>query len=373
MSMLQNGSRGPLVSFLQLTLQDLNLYNGEIDGIFGKNTLNAVKEFKANNNSPADGIVDEHTWNLLLPYIQVPTTIPYTYDILMLNLKAILNKYSFISSGSIGDSVMDKHIPYLKLGNGPKQLLYIAGTHANEWICCPLLMKFIEEYAIAYSSGGKVFDKFAKDIYDTATIYIIPMLNPDGIDLVAGTLDKNSTEYLNARKISRDYPNIRFPDGWKANIQGIDLNLQFPALWEQAKEIKFSQGYTNYAPRDFVGDFPFQAVEAIALYDFTINHNVELMLTYHSQGEVIYWKFSDYNPPKALEIGEEFSKLSGYSLQDTPYASSFAGFKDWFIQTYNLPGYTMEVGLGTNPLPISQFDIIYEDNIGVLVTAPFLI
>lgn len=373
MSVLQNGSRGPIVSFLQLTLKDLNLYNGEIDGIFGTYTLNAVKNFQTSNNITADGIVGEKTWNLLLPYTQVPTNIPYSYDILMLNLRAILNKYSFISAGSIGDSVMDKDIPYIKLGNGPKQLLYVAGTHANEWICCPLLMKFVEEYAIAYANGGKISDKFAKDIYNIATIYIIPMLNPDGVDLVTGSLDKNSTEYLNARKIARNYPNIRFPAGWKANIQGIDLNLQFPALWEQAQQIKFSQGYTNYAPRDFVGEFPLQAIEAIALYDFTINHNFEIMLTYHSQGEVIYWKFLDYNPPKALEIGEEFSRLSGYSLEDTPYASSFAGFKDWFIQTYNLPAYTMEVGLGTNPLPISQFDTIYQDNIGILVSAPFLI
>ena len=234
-------------------------------------------------------------------------------------------------------------------------------------------MKFIEDYAKAYVSGGKIFDKSAKDIFDTATIYIIPMLNPDGIDLVTGALSKSSIEYSNARKIASNFPNIRFPDGWKANIQGIDLNLQFPAMWEQARQIKFSQGYTTYAPRDFVGNTPLEAPEAIALYDFTTNNNFELMLTYHSQGEVIFWKFLDYTPPRALEIGEEFSRLSGYLLQDTPYASSFAGFKDWFIQTYNLPGYTMEVGLGTNPLPISQFDTIYEDNIGILATAPFLI
>ena len=373
MTTIKNDSRGPLVSFLQLTLKNLNLYLGDIDGIFGSNTLRAVRSFQANNSLVPDGIVGVSTWNSLLRYMEVPTTIPYTYDILNLNISSILSKYSFVSSGSIGDSVMDKDIPYIKLGSGPKQLLYVAGTHANEWICCVLLMKFVEEYAKAYISSGKIFDRFAKDIFDTATIYIVPMLNPDGIDLVTGVLDKNSQEYLNARKIALDFPNIRFPDGWKSNINGIDLNLQFPAEWEQAREIKFAQGYTTYAPRDFVGNFPLEAPEAIALYDFTINHNFKIMLTFHSQGEVIFWKFLDYNPPLALEIGQEFEALSGYLLQDTPYASSFAGFKDWFIQTYNLPGYTIEVGVGTNPLPISQFDTIYEDNIGILVTAPFLI
>ena len=372
MTILKTGSSGPLVSFLQLTLMDLRLYSGEIDGLFGPNTLKGVKIFQENNNIASDGIVGENTWQALLIYLSVPTTIPYTYDILMLNIQAFMTKYNFLSFGTIGESVMDKNIPYIKLGNGPKQLLYVAGTHANEWICCPLLMKFIEDFSNAYSAGGKIFDRFAKDLYNIASIYIIPMLNPDGIDLVTDVLNKNSIEYINAKNISNNYPNIRFPNGWKANISGIDLNLQFPAMWEQARTIKFNQGYTTYAPRDFVGNFPLEAPESIALYDFTTNHNFELMLTYHSQGEVIFWKFLDYNPPKAFEIGKKFETLSGYALQDTPYSSSFAGFKDWFIQTYNKPGYTIEVGSGTNPLPISQFDTIYEDNIGILVTAPFL-
>lgn len=126
MTIIRNGSRGPLVSFLQLTLRYLNLYKGEIDGIFGTNTANAVKEFQINNNIIADGIVGDLTWNALLIYMEVPTTIPYTYDILILNVMSIKAKFPFILSGSIGDSVTDKTIPYIKLGNGPKQLLYVA-------------------------------------------------------------------------------------------------------------------------------------------------------------------------------------------------------------------------------------------------------
>ena len=61
------------------------------------------------------------------------------------------------------------------------------------------------------------------------------------------------------------------------------------------------------------------------------------------------------------------ANVSGYTLEDTPYASSFAGYKDWFIQNYNRPGYTIEVGFGENPLPISEFDTIYAENLGILV------
>ena len=148
---------------------------------------------------------------------------------------------------------------------------------------------------------------------------------------------------------------------------GVDLNLQFPAGWEQAKEIKYSQGFNKPSPRDFVGYVPLTEPESLAIYNFTLRHNFSLILAYHSQGEVIYWQFQDYIPPMSLEIGEQLANSSGYSLEETPYNSSFAGYKDWFIQNYNRPGYTIEVGLGENPLPISQFNEIYNDNIRILI------
>lgn len=84
---------------------------------------------------------------------------------------------------------------------------------------------------------------------------------------------------------------------------------------------------------------------------------------------MIYWQFQDYEVPGARELGEEFARLSGYELADTPYESSFAGYKDWFIQKFRRPGYTIEAGSGHNPLAIEQFPEIYRDNLGILVTA----
>lgn len=147
----------------------------------------------------------------------------------------------------------------------------------------------------------------------------------------------------------------------------MDLNLQFPAEWEQARKIKYEQGFTSPAPRDFVGSGPLVAPEALAVYNFTLAHNFRLTLAYHTQGEVIYWQFLDFNPPNSEMIGRQFSNVGRYSLETTPYSSSFAGYKDWFIQQYNRPCYTIEAGLGQNPLPISQFYTIYGDNIGILV------
>ena len=101
-------------------------------------------------------------------------------------------------------------------------------------------------------------------------------------------------------------------------------------------------------------------------------HNFRLILAYHTQGREIYWQFQNYAPAKAENIGETLAKVSGYLLADVPFASSFAGYKDWFLQEYRRPGYTIEAGQGQNPLPISQFDEIYRDNLGILVLGSFI-
>lgn len=101
-------------------------------------------------------------------------------------------------------------------------------------------------------------------------------------------------------------------------------------------------------------------------------HNFSLVLAYHTQGKEIYWQFQNYNPSNSFEIGQKLAESSGYLLAEAPYNSSFAGFKDWFIQKYNKPGYTIEAGIGENPLPITQFDEIYNDNLGILVLSALL-
>ena len=121
-----------------------------------------------------------------------------------------------------------------------------------------------------------------------------------------------------------------------------------------------------------MGEGPLTAIEALNIFNFTLSHNFKLILAFHTQGRVIYWRYLDFLPPGSYYIGEQFARSSGYELADTPYASSFAGYKDWFIQTYNLPGYTIECGLGTNPLPISQFNTIYAEIESVLVLGAVL-
>ena len=297
----------------------------------------------------------------------VPTNRNYNYEVLRHNIDELKIAYPFLEIGNIGYSVLGKAIPYIRIGSGTKEVLYHASIHANEWITSIVLMKFIENFCRAYIFNSNIYGYSAQNLFNQVSLYIIPMVNPDGVDLVTGNIDKKSNVYRNYEYIAKNFPRISFPDGWKANFNGVDLNLQFPAGWNEARKIKFEQGFTKPAPRDFVGEGPLTEPEALAIYNFTLAHNFYLILSYHTQGKEIYWDFQNINPPRGYEIGEEFARVSGYSLEEVPYNSSFAGYKDWFIQNYNRPGYTIEAGIGVNPLPISQFNEIYKDNEGILV------
>lgn len=419
MDTIKLNSTGPLVELLQSTLKELGYYTGAIDGMFGQITQNTVIKFQKDNNLTPDGIVGTNTWNALMPYINgyinykiksgdtfykisqdykttvnalifanpltdynnlvideeivvpigsiVQTDISYSSDILKLNLNSFQKIYPFLEFTIIGRTVLGNPITAIKFGNGPKEIFYNAAIHANEWITAPLLMKFLENLCKSYVNNTLIFGTNPNDLYSNTSLYIVPMINLDGVDLVTGKLVPGNFGYEKAKQISFNFPDIPFPSGYKANIEGTDLNLQFPADWAKAKEIKYEQGFNKPAPRDFVGFGPLTAPEAVAIYSFILKHNFKLMLTYHTQGRVIFYEFQGNEPPESKEIVELFAKTSGYTPESTPFNSSFAGLKDWYILYYKRPGFTVEAGIGNNPLPISQFDSIYRENLGILI------
>ena len=299
----------------------------------------------------------------------VNTTVPITAESCDRMIQEIVRTYPFCRSEVLTTTAFQRPIRTLVIGNGERKVIYSASHHANEWITSLVLLKYAEDLAQAIQNGAQIGGVSAQTIADTATIYMVPMVDPDGVDLVTGAIGQGNIQYDLAQRLAQDYPDIPFPEGWKANLLGVDLNLQYPAGWLQAREIKFSQGYTSPGPRDYVGRAPLNQFETQALAGYTEFIDPELVLAYHSQGKEIYWRFQDYEVPGAEELGQQMAEASGYTLANVPYASGFAGYKDWFIQEFRKPGYTVEVGSGENPLPLSQFDEIYRDNVPILTIA----
>ena len=299
----------------------------------------------------------------------VDTSVPITAASCDRMIMELAETYPFIRTELLTATAFQRPIRSLVIGSGARKVLFTAAHHANEWITALILLKFAEEMAEAIRTDGSVFGVSARLIDRNATIYMVPMVDPDGVDLVVGAIGPGNIQFDLAQRLAQDYPAIPFPEGWKANLLGVDLNLQYPAGWLQAREIKFTQGFTTPGPRDYVGRAPLDQLETKALAGYTEFLDPALVLAYHSQGKEIYWQFKDYEIPGAKELGEEFARISGYELTEVAFNSSFAGYKDWFIQQFRKPGYTIEVGEGENPLPLSQFDEIYRDNLGILVTA----
>lgn len=301
--------------------------------------------------------------------LNIPKTVPlrtivipresYGFDEMVNDLETLRVTHPFIKVDSIGTTVMGRSIPVVKIGYGKKEVHYNGSFHANEWITTLLLMKFIEVYAKAYASGKKIGSFNIKGLFDSASLWVVPMVNPDGVQLVQGKIDTSTTFFTNALKInhgSRDFSD------WKANIRGVDLNDQFPAYWET--EVS-RRGETIPAPRDYPGTAPLSEPEARAMAEFTSAHNFRLVSAFHTQGEEIYWGYRGLEPNESRQIVNRLIEVSGY--QAIRYVESDAGYKDWFIQDWRRPGFTVECGHGINPLPISQFWEIWGKVIGIFL------
>jgi len=110
--------------------------------------------------------------------------------------------------------------------------------------------------------------------------------------------------------------------------------------------------------------------EAIAIAQLTNDRDFLRVHAFHTQGEVIFWGYQGLEPPESEGIVNEYERVSGYLA--VQYVDSFAGYKDWFIQNFRRPGFTVELGIGVNPLPAGQFSEMYEKSLGILLANLYL-
>lgn len=420
MRTLRKGDRGADVMEIQSMLKKIGFYEGEIDGIFGTQTEQAVLRFQRNFGLTPDGIIGPRTYSVMEKYLVgytnytikpgdtlyeiarrfytnlariysanpgidpfnlivgdtivvpygidvVDTNVDYTYEIMERDIKGLKVRYPFIDVGIAGQSVLGKNLYYIKLGEGDNKVFYNASHHSLEWITSPLLMKFTENFLKAYIEGYSIRGYSPREIWNNSTIYIMPMVNPDGVNLVINGLSRDNPYYN--QLIQWNNGSTDFSTVWNANIRGVDINHNYNAAWEEYKEIEDEIGIEGPGPTRYGGPSPESEPETRAVVSLTRQIDPRLVLAYHSQGEVIYWNFQNLAPEEAFEIGKMFEDVSGYNLENLTGVASYSGMKDWFIKEYRRPGYTIEVGKGVKPLPLSQFPKIYNDNIELLLLA----
>jgi g-D-glutamyl-meso-diaminopimelate peptidase len=295
----------------------------------------------------------------------VPESVPVTWQLCHYILRGLQARYPALQVETIGKSVYGRTLERAQLGQGSRVAYFNAAHHANEWITTLAVLGCLEQYAKAAAFGEQLLGLEGESLLRGTTLYLVPLVNPDGVDLLNGGLTQQERDA--AQTIGAQYPDIPFPDGWKANLRGVDLNLNYPALWDEARKIKEAQGFTQPAPRDYVGPEPLSEPESRAMFDTTEALDPDVTIAWHTQGQEIYWKFQDLEPSGARNLGLQMALASGYALEDVPYASGFAGYKDWFIQDFDRPGYTVEAGSGENPLPLGQLPEIIRENLPIFL------
>ena len=160
---------------------------------------------------------------------------------------------------------------------------------------------------------------------------------------------------------------------WQANARGVDLNHNYEAGWAEAKMLEREAGIFGGGPTRYGGEFPESEPESAALCAFVRSVDFDAVLALHSQGEEIYYDFGGLAPAGSEQIATVLSKVSGYRAAKPSGIASLSGFKDWFIATYNRPGFTVEMGLGETPLPPQEFDAFYRPLEPLLALLPTLI
>ena len=252
-----------------------------------------------------------------------------------------------VETGVVGESELKERIPYVFVGKKNGNYMIVQGAmHAREHLTALLvvcLAKHLVKNSHLNLDGG---------------IYFIPMTNPDGVRLcqegVGFIRDKQRKSNLLTINGSSDF------SLWKANADGVDLNVNFDAHWGEGVQNGYFKSSQNY-----VGKAPFSAAETRALAEFTERVKPLVTLSYHLKGEQIYWEFgqSGHRRHRDKRYADAIASYTGYQLVSGE--GSVGGYKDWCVEKLKIPAYTIEVGNDKfeHPFPYEQFTAILEQNL----------
>lgn len=275
----------------------------------------------------------------------------YDYDNLLADCKALTKKHPFIREEIIGKSVMKKPIIALRVGSGDKKLFINCAHHGLEYLTSAFIMRFLEEYAINVEEETRFFGYDACDLFKRVGLFVVPMVNPDGVDIAVNGLDITNPFH---QKLISMVGIHSFNRVWQANARGVDINHNYNALWHVVDK--------NPSPTKYAGPYSESEPETKSIIEYVRENNFDMLIAFHSQGREIYYDFDGMTARNTMKIAEKMAAESGYAIKTPVGSASFGGCKDWFIKEFGKAGFTVEIGMGKNPLPMEQLDEVYPEN-----------
>ncbi|WRS27504.1 M14 family metallocarboxypeptidase [Oscillospiraceae bacterium MB08-C2-2] len=292
---------------------------------------------------------------------------PPTWHRLCRAIEDLKESHKSLKVFPIGKSVLGRDITALSVGNPMNAVLFVGSTHGMEWITTLLLLKFCEKLLQSLEKGGELAEINVAKALRQRSLVIVPCLNPDGVEI-------SLTGSQSAGELADFVESISGGDTlpWQANSRGVDINHNFDAGWTVLQEMERADGITGPAPTRFGGEHPNSEPETQAITTFCMTYQPRSLYSFHSQGEEIYYRYGDRTPCRSQMMGQILASSCGYTLTSPAGLASHGGLKDWFIQTFARPGFTIEVGKGKNPLPIEDFRPLYSRLEEMLMIATLL-
>lgn len=284
------------------------------------------------------------SWNYVEAADVVKGKKEYTYLMLERDLIALEKEYpELVTLHSIGTSEFDREIYALEIGKGSATLFINAAHHAREYFTTAIVMNQIQDLLLRQANDAEI-----ASLLEHVTIWVVPMVNPDGVSLVQKGLEAFPEDMQQSLlKMNKGSSNF---NSWKANAKGIDLNRQYPANWNNIKNNAGQASAMNYK-----GSKPLETKENQALIKLTYEINPQLAISNHSTGRIIFWNFHtlEQNLSRDYKLALELSDLTGYSLVKPTADPSGGGYTDWFIQTFGKPAFTPEMAPYNNGTPVA--------------------
>ncbi len=282
-------------------------------------------------------------------------------------LQALRGRYNFLDAMPIGRSVLGRDIYGMIIGGGRERILYAAAFHGQEWITALVLLRLCEDICAALNRDGRIADMDFRQALTGRSLVFVPLVNPDGVEIALHGSASAGSCAAQVAALGGDEPGC-----WQANACGVDINHNFNAGWEQLQELERKKGITGPAPRQWGGPAPHSEPETQALVSLCERAHFRHVLALHTQGEEIYWKYGERTPSRSRVMAEVMAASSGYTVAHPEGLASHGGFKDWFIQETGRPGFTLEMGLGESPLPLAQFEELYQKAQEMLLLAALM-
>ena len=294
----------------------------------------------------------------------------YTYQEMQVDLNSLKATYPKMQMDVLGNTIDGRQLYHVVVGNpsAPHKILVHGGIHAREYISSQVVMREIVALLEMQQNGWLYHGQSVATLLQNTCIHFVPMVNPDGITLVQGGIDALNTQAAKTMVMSMAAQDqvtdlATYLRKWKNNINGVNLNRNFDAFWQEA-----TPKVDHPSNMFYKGTGPESEVESKALANLCRQLMPDYTISYHTQGRVIYWYFGETGNYKAKGqyLANVVHQNTGYTISDTWSQTDAAGFKDWAVQKLDIPSVTIELGRGISPVDESQISQMWTENDGIL-------